>query len=292
MWLLLRRCFLSLLRIGLAVFLLLAGILYFYQERLIYFPHRYAPGIESELPKGWQALHYTTRQGKQTAICQLPKQSPQHIWVFFGGNGSAAWSWMDMLALMPRGDAALLIEYPGYGFCEGLPTPASILESTEAAADLVAQRMGLSRAAFDERLNLVGHSLGCAAALQFAVRHPARQIVLFAPFTSMLEMARRTVGWPLCELCRHRFDNEARLRELSQRLSPPHVIIFHGVRDQTIPVAMSRRLAAEFPTMIELHEIPKATHNSVLLDNLTELLEIIRGTNPHEANFQPAEEKE
>ncbi|MGC3992234.1 MAG: alpha/beta fold hydrolase [Chthoniobacteraceae bacterium] len=284
MWKFLRRALVGLLRIGVAVYLLLAVLLFFFQEKLIYFPRQYAQNIERDLPPGWQALHFMTSQGKQTVFCKLPAQTPvqapRRVWVFFGGNGSVAWSWIEMLGSFPREDAALLIEYPGYGLCEGNPTPATILDNTETAADLAAKAMGLSREEFNKKLNIVGHSLGCAAGLQFAARHPVGQVVLFAPFTSMLEMARLRVGWPLCELCRHRFNNEARLQELAQRTPPPQVTVFHGSNDGTIPVRMGRKLAAEFPEMIAFHEVPGADHNSVLLDNLVPLLEIIHGIFP------------
>lgn len=278
MWKFLRRALVVGLRIAAAVYLLLAVGLYFFQEKLIYFPRQYAQNIEQDLPPGWQALHFTTSQGKQTVFCKLPGQAPRRVWVFFGGNGSVAWSWIEMLGTFPREDAALLIEYPGYGLCEGNPTPATILENSEAAADLAAKAMGLTREQFNAHLAIAAHSLGCAAGLQFTARHPVGQVVLFAPFTSMLDMARLRVGWPLCELCRHRFDNEARLRELSERNPPPRVVIFHGTKDGTIPVRMGRKLAAEFPGMIEFHEAAGADHNSVLLDNLVPLLEIIHGT--------------
>jgi pimeloyl-ACP methyl ester carboxylesterase len=72
------------------------------------------------------------------------------------------------------------------------------------------------------------------------------------------------VGWPLCWLLLHNYDNRARLGELAARPRPPRVVIFHGDDDQSIPVAMGRELAAMFPGMIAFHEVPGAGHNTIL----------------------------
>src|SRR5205085_1923334 len=82
----------------------------------------------------------------------------------------------------------------------------------------------------------LGHSLGAAAALSAADALSLTRVVLLAPFTSMTDMARRTVGWPLCYINRHRFDNLARLAALASRGARVHV--FHGALDEVIPVAL------------------------------------------------------
>src|SRR5690606_8547888 len=85
-------------------------------------------------------------------------------------------------------------------------------------------------------LGVVGHSLGAAAALQFAAEHPVDRVVVVAPFTSTMDMARRMVGPIFAHLLHHRFDNRARLRELAARETPPRVLLLHGDNDPVIPV--------------------------------------------------------
>ena len=128
----------------------------------------------------------------------------------------------------------------------------------------------------DENLNLLCISLGCATGLNFAVRHPVDRIILCAPFTSMRDMARRTVGWPLCWLLMHNYDNRARLGELAARPHPPRITIFHGDEDETVPISMGRQLAGLYPQMIVFHPVPGAGHNTVLSDSQSQIFAVIK----------------
>jgi pimeloyl-ACP methyl ester carboxylesterase len=238
-------------------------LLYLLQDRMIYHPRHYAAGA---LPRSYEALRYRTAEGEQTAYARLPAAPAHAIWVLFGGNGALALEWSDVVEAARRdGEIYLLIDYPGYGACEGAPSPRTIGESSEAALAALAARLGETVSALEPRLRVLGHSLGAAAALQFAARHAVERVVLLSPFTSLRDMARRAVGWPLCWLLRGNFDNRARVRELAARSQPPRLAIIHGDEDQVIPCAMGRELAALMPGAA-FTEVRGAGHNDVVLD--------------------------
>jgi fermentation-respiration switch protein FrsA (DUF1100 family) len=249
--------------------ILMAGLLAGCQRKLIYFPSPYGPGYETGWPGGTVALEYDTPQGKQTAFYVPPRaggeQLPDQIWMTFSGNASLALYWLDLVESYPDEKAGfLLFDYPGYGLCEGKPSRNSIRESADAAYAELARHFGASENALECRLCLLGHSLGAAAALDFgAARAPAR-IVMISPFTNLLAMARRSVGWPLCYVLRDRYDNAARLDEISVSGPPPAVTIIHGGADQIVPVKMGRELAGMFPGWIVYCEIEGGDHNWIV----------------------------
>ena len=167
------------------------------------------------------------------------------------------------------------MDYPGYGKCEGRPSPEAILRSSEALLALALEHSSLRSK--NLRVGVLGHSLGAAAALQLASRVETEHVLLLAPFTSLMDMARRTVGSVLAQFLQHRFDNRARLAEVLQRFPSTRVTVVHGARDEIIPVAMGRELAALAPDRIEYLEPPEADHNTLAMTYDQELYRLMLG---------------
>jgi pimeloyl-ACP methyl ester carboxylesterase len=254
--------------------LMLAGC----QSQFIYFPRPYADGITAQ----WQQrtagkkIDFTTSQGKQRAFLQGKLKTPRNLWIFCGGNGTVAldWSeWIDENA--PQEDAWLLVDFPGYGDCEGSPSPSRIRESLKTVVPLAARELGWSDPPDPARLRFFGHSLGSAACLIAATEFGVQRGVLVSPFTSTMEMSGVLTGLPLGFLVWHRFDNPARLAELTAR-GPGKVVILHGTDDEAIPVWMSRKLAAAQKSAVTLREIPGGRHNTIPETHRAELAGAIR----------------
>ncbi len=259
----LRRLFVSLGRIAVVTFFALLLLILFFQHRMIYFPRHYSPAEIEMLARISQPLTYRTSQGEQTAYYIGARENPpRRLWAMFCGNGSVAADWLETIQASGNPhDAFLLVDYPGYGASAGAASPKSIAESAEAAAQLALQKLPHDAAL---PWGAMGHSLGCAAALQFAVKFKADRVILVSPFTSMTAMARRQVGWPLCLLLRHPFDNVARLDELTAHSPHPRVTIFHGLRDNMIPPSMGRQLAEAHPDFTRFEPVENAGHNDVV----------------------------
>lgn len=276
-----------LILLGLAVVFVLALIQG--QHKMIYYPRPYPAGFK--LPDGVISLEYTTSQGSQTAYYRPPAQghdpTPSRLWLLFAGNASLALDWVYFLEDFPdHGAGFLLVDYPGYGKCRGRAAPESILESTEKALLILAERTGAAGSDLaGENVNLMGHSLGAAVALLYASRHRADKIVLVSPFTSLQDMAGLVVGSPLNRTLLQNFDNRARLLEIVGRRSAPEITLIHGVLDEIVPVAMGRELAGISPD-ISFKEIPGAGHNNILAKAEREIFAAMSTPVPRRKSFE------
>ena len=246
--------------------LLLLGVLLMlalFQHKLIYHPRFYPTGYQPWKTSSLELLRYQTAEGSQTAYYLPPENnSVQRVWVLFGGNAGLALDWLGLLAqLSSAGVGFLLIDYPGYGACEGSASPETIRLSTREAVQAWKREFGLES---QPSWATLGHSLGAAAALQFAEDHPVGRIVLLAPFTSLADMVRHLFGGWLVPLLRHPFENRKPLQMVLERNPTPVILIAHGDRDEVVPVEMGRELAALNPKQIEYLEVPDTGHNDIL----------------------------
>ncbi|MGC8669102.1 MAG: alpha/beta hydrolase [Chthonomonadales bacterium] len=240
--------------------------LYLLQNRMIYHRRRYPAQEAGPLPEGVEAIEFHTAEGRQTAFLARPscRSGPPKLWVLLGGNGSLALEWVPwMREAVPHGACLLLVDYPGYGWCEGQPGEEPITRAVCSAFEAAADALGEEAQVLAQRSGVIGYSLGCAAALVLAERYPLRQVILLAPFTRLRDVAALRVGWPLNLLVRDRFDNRAALQRLSLRDAPPQVTIVHGTEDRVVPFRMGSRLAAAHPQWVRFVAVKIADHDTL-----------------------------
>src|SRR5882724_1082666 len=177
------------------VVLMVPSFLFFRQHAMIYHPRPYDSRYGVKLPSNGIEINYAVSAGKCSAF-YIPSREvfPKRLWIAFCGNGSLALDWLaNILVNYPvNGDAFLLVDYPGYGKNSGYATIDSTRATAEGAVSALACRLHADEA--QPRLCVIGHSLGCAAALDFAAHHRVDQIVLAAPFTSLRDEAATIAG--------------------------------------------------------------------------------------------------
>ncbi len=271
------------MRLVAIIFLILAALLFVAQRRLMYFPRKYPSGfIRGLAARGLVPVRYETSRGTQWAYFlpaagARPGALPDSIWALFGGNGSLSLDWLDFLPPDDQRRAGLLfVDYPGYGECAGATSREGIDESLAAVVPALALAWHAPPDEISRRLSVAGHSLGAAVALEFAQLHPVRDIVLIAPFTSMKDMARRSVGWPLCEVLLDRYDNRAALAVVAARSPRPTLRIYHGAGDRLIPAAMGRALADQHPGWALHRDFPGLDHMEVVNQSAVEWNTLLR----------------
>jgi uncharacterized protein len=247
--------------------LLLVVVLTGCQSWLIYHPRR-NEDAELQLSKA-KALRFITSDGEQCAWVLhrdkvVGKTLPTRVWLVFGGNGSTGLDYASLFAGPElAGDLVVLCDFPGYGRSAGKPSPASARRTVLALVPALAHELEVSMEALRPQLRVFGHSLGCAAVLMAVQEYRIESGVLIAPFTTMRDMAKKLLGWPLCEVLYHRFDNLAELRKIEDH-GGAILTVFHGTADEVIPLRMSRELQTAFPKILTLHEVQDGTHNEIL----------------------------
>jgi uncharacterized protein len=226
----------------------------FFGQRALMYP---APRRSSAELRARDATLETipTAEGTVFALyARAPAGAPTLVW--FHGNGEDLNDMPDLAReFSAAGVGFYAVEYPGYGpMSDRATNEAAVYAAARAAIDHLRDQLHVPAS----QTVLVGHSLGTGVAAEMARRGQGGRLVLIAPYTSMVDMARRIAPFlPASLLIRDRYDTRAKAGELALP-----ALVIHGSDDEVIPVAMGRRIADLLPRAT-LVVVPGARHNDL-----------------------------
>jgi fermentation-respiration switch protein FrsA (DUF1100 family) len=152
------------------------------------------------------------------------------------------------------GLSVFIFDYRGYGRSQGQPSEEGLYFDANGAYDYLTR----TRMIRSERIVVFGRSLGAAVATELASLKPAAGLILESPFPSIEAVAKfHYSGMPVHWL----LGAEFRLIDRLPQVSIPK-LIFHGDRDDVIPVQLGRQVfeAAKPPKW--WYTIAGADHNN------------------------------
>ncbi|MGO8703722.1 MAG: alpha/beta hydrolase [Candidatus Brocadiia bacterium] len=211
--------------------------LYFYQDKAI-FPRDMAPqSLGWPLDNDAVILQRDIEpRGKVVAwffpAASARPTSPAPVVIYFHGNAEVISQCGRVVReYQARGCSVLLPEYRGYGGCAGEPSQKAIVEDAVFFYDEIVKRADVDKA----RIVVQGRSLGGGVAAQLASRRKPAALILESSFTSLAVMAHKFLMPEF--MVKHPFRTDRVLAELDVP-----VLIFHGVRDDVVPVEHGRKL--------------------------------------------------
>ena len=228
---------------------------YFLERVFMYFPDpERVPPAAAGLA-GVDELEISGADGETLVAWYAKARDGKPTLLYFHGNaGNAAGRAERVATYAGAGYGILLMNYRGFGGSSGRPSEAANVADAEAAyAYLIAQ--GLS----GDDIVLYGESIGTGVAVRLALSQPVRAVVLDAPLTSTVDVARRTYWFlPLRLIMTDQYRNIDRIGSLTVPL-----LILHGARDRVTPVAQGRRLYEAATTSKSMEIFPEGGHSDL-----------------------------
>ena len=213
-----------------AVYLAICGVMYVNQRRLTYFPDARRVSPAQAGLSNVAEITLPTPDG-ETLIAWYAKAKPgEPTLLYFHGNaGSLATRVERVRKYVERGRGILMLSYRGFSGSTGSSNVADAKLSYDYLIEI-----GLR----PEDILLYGESLGTGVAVQTAASRPAAGLILDAPYTSLADVAAARYPWlPVRWLMSDPYRSD---RYLSKLRLP--VLVVHGDRDDTVPVAMGRKV--------------------------------------------------
>jgi hypothetical protein len=238
-----------------AAYLLVCAAAYFGNRMYMYFPDpaRMSPA-EAGLD-GVEEIALQAADGTKLVAWYAPAKHGRPTILYFHGNAANAANRAPKIAMMIEdGFGVFYLNNRGYGGSGGSPT-----EATNVADAIAAYGHLAGRGVPANSIVAYGESLGSGQAVRLAAERPVAAVMLEAPLTSTIDVARPVYFWlPLSLLIADQYNVERGIRAVTAPL-----LILHGEQDEVIPVEMGRRTyrAANEPKRIEV--FPSGRHNDL-----------------------------
>ncbi len=221
------------------LYILLCGLLYFFQERLIFFPSKLEKSYVFNFDIPFQEITIPTNDSINLhGVLFHAKKSDKSVSAekklifYLHGNKGAVNSWSSVADVYTNLNYDLFIlDYRGYGKSEGkIYSQEQFFDDVQTAYDFVRTNKKYK----EENIIIVGYSVGTASAAMLASKNNPKTLVLQAPYFSLTDMTKRRFPFVPTFLLKYEF-NTAHF--LSQNKVPTY--IFHGTDDRVIPYESS-----------------------------------------------------
>lgn len=230
-----KAVFLNLILMFAVVYGALVVLLYFGQNRLLYFPVRQI--YQTPSAKGWSFEDLRLSVGEETTAAWYvhTEGARRGVVLFSHGNAGNMADRLESIGVFrDLGLDVLIYDYGGYGESSGKPSEPRLYDDIRAAWRYLIEERKIA----PDEIVLFGRSLGAGPTCQLATEVQPAAVVIESAFRSVPAMARELYPWlPVRLLARTRLDNEAKIAKLEAPL-----LVVHSPDDSIIPYSHGERL--------------------------------------------------
>ena len=234
-----------------ALILTLSGM----QEKFLFHPDVLLPTYNYNFSTPFSELSLPTKSGDTLNALYFKKPGNNALIVYYHGNAGSLNGWGDIAPLyLNAGFDFLIYDYQGFGKSTGkIENQEEFLEDAQTIYDYaLAQRP-------ESEITIIGYSIGSGPASYITSTNNPKQLILKAPYFSLLKLAQDHTPWlPVKWVMKY----PMRSYQFLSTVKIP-VTIFHGDKDNVIPVKHGRMLRDSLGENVTYHEIPGFLHGGM-----------------------------
>ena len=216
-------------------YVIILAALYFFQDRLLYFPTRELEATPAALGLAFEDVYFRAADGIQLHGWYIPAPQARATMLFCHGNAGNISHRLDSIRIFHAlGLNVFIFDYRGYGKSSGRPGEKGI------ALDALAARQWLAEVKHTDpsRLIVFGRSLGAAVAAELACASRPAAVILESAFTSYPDIGAEIYPWlPVRVIAKYRYATIEKVPSLGVP-----VLIVHSPADELVPFRHGRAL--------------------------------------------------
>ena len=196
----------------------------------------------------------STADGEKVIVWHVAAKPGHPVIVYFHGNGDFLAGFFGRFrGLIADGTGIVALSYRGYAGSTGQPSEQGLLRDAAAAYAFTTARYS------PDKIVAWGFSLGTGVAVALAAEQPVGKLILEAPYSSIADVAASAFPiFPVRLVIRDSFHSDQRIGRVNAPL-----LIMHGAKDPTIPIAFGERLFALAREPKQFVRFPEGGHNDL-----------------------------
>lgn len=249
-----KKILLRTLKLLLVFYILICIVLYFFQEKLIFFPDKLAKDYKFSFVQSFEEINIKVHDGSSLNGLLFKSDSAKGLIFYLHGNAGSVNTWGEVAKRYTDLHYDVFIwDYPGYGKSTGaIKNKAQLFDDIQSAYDEMKKRYR------EKQIVVLGYSIGTGPASYVASTNNPKLLILQAPYYSLADLMRHTYPIIPTFLLRYKFQTNQYL----QNCKMP-VVIFHGNRDEVIYYGSSLKLKSEMKQGDTLISLNGQGHNGI-----------------------------
>ena len=245
---------LQLLKIIAAAYILICVLLYFIQEKLIFFPEKLAADHVFVFDQPFEEIRLKTKDNTLLSGVLFKTGNAKGLIFYLHGNAGSVQSWGQVAGIYTAMQYDVFMpDYRGYGKSEGhISNEQQFNDDVQLAYD------SLKNLYNEQNIIIAGYSIGTGAAAKLASVNQPRLLLLHAPYYSLTDMLHHRFRIIPSFILKYKFETNKVLPACSMP-----VVIFHGDQDEVIYYGSSLRLQQLFKPADTLITLRAQGHNGI-----------------------------
>lgn len=235
-----------------ALYFLVCMLLYFFQERIIFFPQKLEKSYRFQFDQPFEEKNIKMTDGAILNGVLFKADNPTGLIFYLHGNAGSLSSWGGIAKTYTNMNKDIfMLDYRGYGKSEGtMQGEKQLYDDVQTVYDELKKHYP------EEKITVIGNSLGSGLASNVASTNKPKLLVLQAPYYSMVDMMRHTYSFIPTFILKYKLETNKNLKSCKMP-----VVIFHGDQDEVIYYGSSLKLKEEFKEKIKLITLKGQSHN-------------------------------
>jgi pimeloyl-ACP methyl ester carboxylesterase len=235
------------------LFVVILLIIYFMQERLIFFPEKLAQDYIFKFQEPFEEVFIPSGDAQIHAL-HFKVNKPKGVILYFHGNAGSLRSWGTLAPdFTSKGYSLFIIDYRSFGKSTGRLSEKALHNDARAAYDYLLQ---LYR---PQDIIIYGRSIGTGIATRLASEVELRMLLLETPYYNFAHVAKYHFSFlPVALLLKYTFRNDQWIEQVN---APIYII--HGTADEVVPYASGLKLAEKAGSRATMVTIKEGGHNNL-----------------------------